>query len=196
MNSQDILSKKFDKAAMFGYKSDDVDAYMKETALEFEKISAQNKDLIQKLEILAKKVREYRNNEEQLKTAITTAQKQGNEILEKSKQNADDMINTAKEEAQRIIDEAQLKSAAMLNEANNEFARIKEETAKEQKGSKMALDDLKKEVSEFKKQLVATYKEHLEAVTALPEFKQEDYNPDFAKPETNENQMTLSPEKS
>lgn len=192
MNSQEIASKKFEKSAMFGYKTDIVDEYITDVAAEFEALEKQNADLKEKLEILARKVREYRNNEEQLKTAILDAQKKGSEILEDSKMAAGQILDEANQEAKKIKDEAQLQRNAMLAEANEEYAAIKAETSKEQEGSAKALENLKIEVSEFKRNLISIYTEHLEKVKEMPEFIK---NEDCKDTDINENQISLEERK-
>ena len=169
MDSNDIKQMQFTKSAMFGYKPNEVDDYLSEVSAEFEDLTKKNADLREKLEILARKVRQYRANEEQLKDSILNAQAHANEIVSEATEKSEKMINDAKAESERILDEAKLKSVSMLNDAKTEYDKILEATDAEQKGSKLALTNLQQEVSVFKANLVELYKEHLAKVIAMPE---------------------------
>ena len=92
MNSREIKEKQFKKSAMFGYKTADVDEYIAEISEEFEVLEKKNAELLEKLEILAKKVRQYRANEEQLKIAILDAQKHASDIVSNATEKSDKML--------------------------------------------------------------------------------------------------------
>jgi cell division septum initiation protein DivIVA len=83
---------------------------------EFSQLQSENRDLDKKLEVLADKVREYRDHEDAIKEAMLGAQKQGNAT-----------IAEAKERAKNIVEEAQNKSDTMLAEARDESAKLRDE---------------------------------------------------------------------
>ena len=173
MDYKEIGEKEFSKSSMFGYKPNEVDDFLDEVSKEFEAITKKNSELQDKLEILALKVREYRANEEQLKTSILDAQKRANHIVKEATEKSESMLNSAKSESEKILDDAKLKSISMINDAKEQYDRIKAECEKEQSGSKIALDNLQKEVTEFKANLVELYKQHLTQVIAMPEKVEE-----------------------
>lgn len=88
MNAKEISMKKFDKSA-FGYKADEVDAYLNEIAAAINELNAQNVELQNKLEILAGKLEEYRQDENSMKEALVGAQKLGNNMIKEAKEKAD-----------------------------------------------------------------------------------------------------------
>lgn len=191
MNANEIREMEFNKSAMFGYKITEVDEYLEEVSNEFEAEVKKNVELQNKLEILARKVRQYRANEEQLKTSILDAQNRANEIINEANEKSEQILKDANEQSERIIDEAKLKSIAMLDEANIEYEKVKEATNSQQKGSLLALEDLQKEVTEFKSNLIELYKEHLQKVIEMPETVE--YTTEItASPD--ENQLTLDSE--
>lgn len=173
MDYKEIGEKEFSKSSMFGYKPNEVDDFLDEVSKEFEAITKKNSELQDKLEILALKVREYRANEEQLKTSILDAQKRANHIVKEATEKSESMLSSAKSESEKILDDAKLKSISMINDAKEQYDRIKAECEKEQSGSKIALDNLQKEVTEFKANLVELYKQHLTQVIAMPEKVEE-----------------------
>ena len=127
MDYKEIGEKEFSKSSMFGYKPNEVDDFLDEVSKEFEAITKKNSELQDKLEILALKVREYRANEEQLKTSILDAQKRANHIVKEATEKSESMLNSAKSESEKILDDAKLKSISMINDAKEQYDRIKAE---------------------------------------------------------------------
>ncbi len=84
MNAKEISAKRFDKSA-FGYKADEVDSFLNEIAAEVNELTSQNTELQKKLEILATKLEEYRQDENSMKEALLGAQKLGNTIVREAK---------------------------------------------------------------------------------------------------------------
>ena len=105
ISANDIKDRKFEKAA-FGYKQEDIDDFLSELIAEFEEIDAEREDLHSKIQILADKVREYRQDEEALKDALLGAQKQGHHVIAEAQEKAEAIISDAKAQAQALIDEA------------------------------------------------------------------------------------------
>ena len=105
MNLTEITSKRFDKSA-FGYKPVAVDSFLTELASVVGKLQEENADLKNKLEILASKVEEYRQDESNMKDALLGAQKLGNNIISEAKANAEKMTAEATAQSEQIINEA------------------------------------------------------------------------------------------
>ena len=96
MNAKDILSRRFEKATFNGYKTDDVDEFLRELSSEFAQLQKDKNELERKLEVLADKIREYRDDEDALKDALLLAQKQGNQIVNESKAAAEKLREETK----------------------------------------------------------------------------------------------------
>ncbi len=160
----DIRERKFEKAA-FGYKQEDIDEFLEELVREVENIDAERDDLNTKIQILADKVREYRQDEEALKDALLGAQKQGHQIVSEAQEKADTIIARAESKAQELIDEATVKHDEAME--RNRLAIEKEHEN---------LKEAQRQVAEFKKKLFDMYKSHLEMISAMPEpdFEDED----------------------
>ncbi|MDD2956183.1 MAG: DivIVA domain-containing protein [Oscillospiraceae bacterium] len=146
LTPSDILNRKFEKTAVFGYRPDDVEVFLNEVANDYASLAREKEELEDKLEVLASKLEEYRADEESLRMALLGAQKLGDSIVKESKAKAD-----------AILHEATIKSEHAL-EANQ--ARLEKE--------KMNLARMQKEVSSFRNRLLAMYKNHLELISALP----------------------------
>lgn len=162
MNAKEISAKRFDKSA-FGYKVDEVDAYLNEVAAAVNELTVQNTELQNKLEILATKLEEYRQDETSMKEALIGAQKLGNNILKEAKDKAEELLTEAQAKGDTIIREATENSQKTL-------ASVKKDIEKEQHTLLMT----QREVSNFKSKLLALYKTHLDTITSIPEIKEKD----------------------
>lgn len=152
LTPREISDKSFDKTFGFGYRMDDVDAYLEQVASSVTELLEINADLEKKLEVLADKLNEYREDEESLRTAILGAQKLG-----------DSVIRESKTKAEIITRDATCKAEAMVNNAKRQIEREQENLIRTQR-----------EVAGFKNRLLDMYKRHIELISALPgEIEQE-----------------------
>ncbi len=146
LTPKEISEKTFDKTFGFGYRMDDVDAYLDEVSKSMTELLGQKADFEKKLEVLADKLTEYREDEESLRTALLGAQKLG-----------DSVIRESKTKAEIIMRDATIKAEAMVNNAKRQIEREQEGLAR-----------IQKEVASFKSRLLDLYKQHLELIGALP----------------------------
>lgn len=165
LTPETIASRRFDKQ-MGGYKQDEVEIFLQQVAAEYAKLLAEKEELEQKIEVLADKVEQYREDEDSLRSALIGAQKLGDSVIRESKAKADYIVREAKDKADRILENAQ------------------KSIEKEQ----MALIKMQKEVTKFKNRLLTLYRQHLEMISALPEYDDEEpkENPqqEQSRPET------------
>ena len=152
LTPREVSEKTFDKTFGFGYRMDDVDAYLRQVADSMTELLEINADLEKKLGILADKLNEYREDEESLRTAILGAQKLG-----------DSVIRESKTKAEIITRDATCKAEAMINNAKRQIEREQEN-----------LERTQKEVAGFKNRLLDMYKRHIELITMIPGDIEED----------------------
>ena len=179
ISARDIRERKFEKAA-FGYKQEEIDDFLAELISEFEELDAEREDLHSKIQILADKVREYRQDEDALKDALLGAQKQGHKVVAEAQEKADEIIAQAEEKAKILLDEATVQHEAAMEKNRAEIAKEKEN-----------LIEAQKQVSEFKKSLFDMYKTHLEMISAMPEIEldEEDTSQYSEQTETTEEEL-------
>ncbi|MCM1166119.1 MAG: DivIVA domain-containing protein [Lachnospiraceae bacterium] len=188
MNAKEIVTKKFEKAAFNGYKPDDVDEYLREVSEEFAQLQKDKSELERKLEVLADKIREYRDDEDALRDALLVAQKQGNAIVAESKASAEKLtketnetvtkqLADAKTKSERLVNDADEYSkktradadaagAKIISDANNKAAEIKAAMDRQQEIQENILQQTRKEVLEYRTKMLAGYKEHLAVIEA------------------------------
>lgn len=152
LTPKEIAEKTFDKTFGFGYRMDDVNAFLEQVAKSMSELLEINSDLEKKLEVLADKLQEYREDEESLRTAILGSQKLG-----------DSVIRESKTKAEIILRDATIKAEAMTNHAKRQIEREQENLLRTQR-----------EVASFKNRLLDMYKRHLELISALPGQEEEE----------------------
>lgn len=192
MEANTIRDKKF-LEVMRGYKKEDVDEFLSEVASEFSKLRKANEELEKKLEVLADKIREYREDEDALKEALLGAQKQGRMVVDEAKEKAanivmdaqnksDEMIKAAedvvaqkKEEGEKAIADALAEKQRIEEEAAKKAADLHQEMEIQHEIDKEALARTRREAEDFRIKLIAEYTNHIEFIKKLPEMCQNEY---------------------
>ncbi|MDE6722897.1 MAG: DivIVA domain-containing protein [Eubacterium sp.] len=113
-----------------GYDIDETNAFLNEIADSYAAIYAENKELQRKMEILANKIVEYREEEDSIKEAIISAQKTANEISKKAQDKADSLKSETEETAKKTVENAKAEAEKLISEARDYVANLtKEKTA-------------------------------------------------------------------
>lgn len=172
ITAKDIHKKKFEKVK-FGYSPEEVDEFLAEIENDLrvmqEDLDASN----EKVQLLADKVREYKETEDDLKNALLGAQKQAREVVAEAQARAEKLEEEAKAAAESAKSQAVLDQETLLK---NVTASVEEK--------KQALAETKRQIAEFKNALFEMYKEHLEMISALPDGTDDDEDTDDADTET------------
>lgn len=142
---KEIEGVRLGKAKVGGYKPEDVDKFIDEIRDSFEKLQNDNAELMSKIKVLAHRVNEYRTQEESVRNALMKAQKLEDDAIKEAKQKAEEILRNANVEADKII------------------SGTKREIIKE----KDNLANLKKNVRDFRSNLLTAYKEHLKLINEL-----------------------------
>ncbi len=192
MDANKISSKSFTEA-MRGYKKEEVDEFLEEVSQEYAKLKSINSELEKKLEVLADKIREYREDEDALKEALLGAQKQGRQVVEEAKEKAKNMIDDAQEKCDNMIADAEAVVAQKTEEGEKaiadalaEKARIEEEAKQraeelhtemeiQNEIDKEALARTRREAEDFRTKLIIEYNNHIELIKKLPEMCQSEF---------------------
>ena len=157
--ADEIRQITFEKV-MRGYRPEDVESFIENIADEFEALEKEKKDLEEKLYLLAEKVEQYKAEEESIKTTLINAQRLGESI-----------VSDARVKADNVIREATIKKNDIISSAYNEI-----------EGTEDVLNRLKKEVSDFKRNMLSLYKTHIESLSTLPEERTEEAVPQQEEP--------------
>ena len=124
----DIENKRFSKQMMNGYNVGEVDDFLDELTIDYEKLYKENSDMKEKLD-------ETLNNLSQYKSIVSTLQS----TLVMAQTTADDIKKVAQQQADQIVKDAEVDAREAVNELNQEIAIKQKE-----------LEDLKKQFDVYK----------------------------------------------
>ena len=187
-----IREKSFQTTGRGSYRAEDVDNFLSEVTASYEQMFKENGDLIKKITLLAKKIEEYRADEESLKMALLNAQKLADKIVAEAKETAEkenaeinaetarlheiaekvaaEVKENAEAEAEKIVADAKVEAEKLLADANAQAKDILGNINRKVTHESLVYEMLKKEASEFKGKLINMYKDHINLINQLPEI--------------------------
>ena len=143
----DIENKKFAKQMMNGYNVEEVDDFLDEITVDYEKTYKENSELRMKVEELNSKLEHYKNIENTLQDTLLMAQSTAEEVK-----------NVAKQKAEQIINEAQASAVKNVAELEQEIASKKREQ-----------DEMKKQFDIYKAKMESLLISQLELLKEINE---------------------------
>lgn len=179
MNSESLKLLTFDKAA-FGYKVDEVNNCINEIIKYLNFLEQENNSLKNDIKSLADKNKELEASQDGVKELLVNAQKFSDNIIKEAKAKSDFIIKEANEKAESIV-----------SEATNNLDNVRKENEIKTARETAQLKAIQKEVSNFKSQLLSSYKAHLDLITKLPSFEektQKDELPTVNQPDSYQKQ--------
>jgi len=190
MTVNEIKGKQF-TVGKRGYTPEEVDSFLREVGAYVESLHNEKADLLRKMEILANKIDEYRQDEGSIQDALLGAQKLGRQVVadakekaaaleQSSQEKADQMVSIAKKEAEQLIVDSKQVSQDLLIKAKNESQRmisdaqekadaVYRNTRYDIEKEQAKLVRLQKEVGSFKTMLLDMYRQHIDLIKELPE---------------------------
>lgn len=153
-----IREKTFQTTGRGSYRAEDVDRFLNEVSVSYEQMFKENTDLIKKISILAKKVEEYRADEDSLKMALLNAQKLADKIVAEAKETAANEVASVKAETDKLRADAASDAAALELNAKNESDSLLENSRRE---ADAILTSAKEEAERVVNEANATSKEIL-----------------------------------
>ena len=112
-----IKGYQFQSAGEGLYHTDEVDRFIQTVSAAYEKMYTENGSLIQRVNMLAEKVKTYQEEEELIKKTLLVAQKKADEIESASKKQSEDLVSTAEKKAQATRDAAEQRAKDLLSAA-------------------------------------------------------------------------------
>ncbi len=100
----DIENKRFAKQMVNGYSVDEVDDFLDDLTVEFEKLFKENSENKEKLEKLEHDLEHYKTIETTLQSTLVMAQSTAEEVKEVANKQAEQIVNEAKANAQKEVD--------------------------------------------------------------------------------------------
>ena len=100
----DTEHKKFAKQMVNGYSVDEVDDFLDDLTIEYEKLFKENSEYKSKIEKLEQDMEHYKTIESTLQSTLVMAQSTAEEVKEVANKQAEQIINEAKVNAQKEVD--------------------------------------------------------------------------------------------
>ena len=142
----EIREISFRRAGRDGYNASDVDAFIDDVTATDEQLMAEKNDCLRKLDILAGKIEQYREDEETVRNALLTSQKLADSTMKEARNKADYIIRSAEKRSRAILTEAEMAT----EREKDKFEALHADTAK------------------LRSEIIALYKKHLALVDELP----------------------------
>ena len=115
----DIENKKFAKQMVNGYSVDEVDDFLDDLTVEYEKLFKENSEYKAKIEKLESDMEHYKTIEATLQSTLLMAQSTAEDVKNIAKQQADQIVNEAKGVAQKEADNLQNEIIAKKKELDD-----------------------------------------------------------------------------
>lgn len=173
LTADEIRQISFEKTAFGGYRPENVNNFIQEVIASYEQMQHENVELNKKLNILAQKLEEYRNQEDNIGSVLLNAQKFADSIYREAQHKADLIIKDAKIKGERII-------ASAGREIEREAQKLRK---------------MQEEVSKFRSKLLSIYKEHIELISMLPTLEEEQEQPETPEEHEASQQAQSEPQK-
>ena len=135
----DIENKKFTRT-LKGYNVDEVDDFLDQLTLEYEKLYKENAEFKSKFDEQQKEIERFKTVERTLQNTLVMAQT-----------TAEDIKNMAQKQADQIINEAKLEAQKMVENVNKDEVEVRRRT-----------EDLKKQFEVYKAKMEALLISQLE----------------------------------
>lgn len=187
-----IKNHHFEASGRNAYKADSVDSFFEEVAESYEQMFRENGEMYKKISLLAERLEEYRNDEDNIRNALLTAQRMAEQIQREAKEKADALLSDAEQRAadenaridavsSEMMAKATYQARALIEEAQKQAEKIIYDATYESKAAAIsardamikeeaALEMMKAEVTKFKKQILDMYADQLALIQSLPEI--------------------------
>ena len=124
-----IREKKISTVERDGYDRNEVNELLVDIIESYEAVCEENKELYRKMEILANRIEEYRDDEDSIKTAIISAQKMAHQVTAEAKEKAEQTIAESAASAQQTVQDAKAKADKIVGEAREYVSNLTKEKA-------------------------------------------------------------------
>ena len=152
LTPSELRNAQFSKARLGGYVMSEVDKLLDEVTPDYEALYNENAELRKKVEVLLDRLDRYQEQEDSIKAAILNAQRMCDTIVAQARQQAALIEQDAKIKAGRVAEEAQ----RSIQDKHDELVSIR------------------REVAQFRSQLVNLYRSHLEKIKEIINFSPDD----------------------
>lgn len=184
--ANDVRNVRFGKSVN-GYNRDDVDAFLDNVEEDYKQYEAKVRELDARVLGLSKEIEDLRISQHSIQSVLVSAQKLADQIVDEAKGKAEQIIVESKMRANDIDKAVDEKAAedmkvaeAKQKEAEADYVRTMQRTAEKSEAmisaahdsvarQQLLFDKLKLDIVNFKSQVMAIYKEHIDSLSKLPD---------------------------
>lgn len=124
LTPKQIKNHEFQLAGRNAYRASDVDDFIAEIYESYEQMFRENAELVKKLSLLADKVSEYKNDEDNIRNALLMAERMKDSILAEAQDKAKAALAATEERVRAAKEAVDEKTATILQNANTEAEDI------------------------------------------------------------------------
>lgn len=124
LTPKQIKNHEFQLAGRNAYRASDVDDFMAEIYESYDQMFRENAELVKKLSLLADKVSEYKNDEDNIRNALLMAERMKDSILAEAQDKAKAALAATEERVRAAKEAVDEKTATILQNANAEAEDI------------------------------------------------------------------------
>ncbi len=151
-----IKSHRFISAVRGTYKADDVDNYFEEVSTSYDQAFKENAELIKKIGVLAERLEAYRNDEDNIKSTLLTAQRMADSMIREANETSEEKLKSASEKLEYTETQAKMQAQVIIDDANKNAG---EKLSAAETKVKQIIDDAEKKAEEM---LITAQKDSLE----------------------------------
>ncbi len=184
--ANDVRNVRFGKSVN-GYNRDDVDAFLDNIEEDYKQYEAKVRELDARILGLSKEIEDLRISQHSIQSVLVSAQKLADQIVDEAKEKAEQIIVESKMRANDISKAVDEKAAEDMKaqeekqkEAEADYVRTMQRTAEKSEAmisaahdsvarQQLLFDKLKLDIVNFKSQVMAIYKEHIDSLSKLPD---------------------------
>lgn len=164
----DIHKKEF-RRVFRGYDEEQVDSFLDQVIMDYEKLYRDNQQLKEQLERAEGSMAQYQEMEEVLKNTLVMAQKNAEELRENTEKEVQIMMEKAQEKAYRTVNRAEQEAREILARAEQQANKMVSEAEKRVRQLLDRYEEIEKQVQVFR----IKFKSLLEAELQLLEQEEE-----------------------
>lgn len=186
LSANEIKNVRF-STAMGGYKKEEVDVLLDKVEADYDQFERTLREMNSRINELKGELEDCKNSQGNIQNVLISAQKFADQIVEEAKTKSAEIIASAQESIKKITaQEQELTSAfdkkagerktALENDIEKIIANAENKHNAVEKATQDCIDrqqllfnKMKIEIAEFKSEITAKYKEHLELLSSLPD---------------------------
>lgn len=186
LNVTDIKNIKFSNS-MNGYKKEEVEILLDKIEVDFSRYERVIVERDAKIKELENEVQNLKSSQDSIQSVLLSAQRLADQIVAEARQKSEQIVKDAENSISMITEREKQLTFAFEQKANERKTAFETEmeqsintaTARKQEVERATLetverqqqlfDKLKQEVGEFKAEITAKYKEHLELLSRIPD---------------------------